>query len=139
MICKHIKFDRYAERLNADGRCDIWNWHCDKQLQSICKVLRDERAEQNIQIHELKLELEFCDEVESGVKPFEIRFNDRNYKKSDLIRYIPVLNGNPTKHTISNNTYEITYVLSGYGLMEGYVAFGQKELKEILKETKENE
>ena len=81
MICKHIKFDRYAERLNADGRCDIWNWHCGKQLQSICKVLRDERAEQNIQIHELKLELEFCDEVERGVKPFEIRFNDRNYKK----------------------------------------------------------
>lgn len=84
-------------------------------------------ADQNIKIHELKLELEYCDNVESGVKPFEVRFNDRNYKKGDLIKYIPVLNGNPTKHIISNNTYEVTYVLSGYGLMTGYVAFGQKK------------
>lgn len=36
-----------------------------------------------MKIHELKLNIEFCDAVLSGEKSFEIRENDRGYQKGD--------------------------------------------------------
>ena len=82
--------------------------------------------------HTIKLQEQFCDAVLSGDKCFEVRYNDRNYKVGDYVRFIPI---RPTKdgyiglpHAVINKTYVITYVLSGWGLQDGYVAFGIKEV-----------
>lgn len=80
--------------------------------------------------HTIKLNIEFCDPVESGDKPFEIRLNDRGYQKGDRIKFIPVKGAMAvyTPHQIELSTYEITYVINGYGLKENYVVFGIKKV-----------
>ena len=55
--------------------------------------------------HKLKLNIDFCDDVLSGRKNFEIRKNDRDYQKGDHIKFIPIDNIYGTmeicKHDIS--------------------------------------
>lgn len=79
--------------------------------------------------HNLKLSIEFCDDVLNGKKNFEIRNNDRGYQTGDLIKFIPT---NDKKHEISNHTYRIKYILSGWGLKNGFVALA---IEEVLKDA----
>lgn len=80
--------------------------------------------------HTIKLEEQFCDVVLNGDKRFEIRYNDRVYQKGDHVKFISVAKtGLRTYHVIDSREYEITYVLSGWGIKEGYVAFGIKEVE----------
>lgn len=79
--------------------------------------------------HTLKLEECFCEAVVTGKKSFEIRKNDRGFQPGDTIEFIPVSNGHTAIHVISNHRYRITYVLSGWGLKNGYVALGIEEVK----------
>ena len=78
--------------------------------------------------HHIKIQQEFADAIMSGEKTFEIRINDRGYQKGDLIRF-QVVDGCflTTFHLLNDKVYEITYVLSGWGLREGYVVFAIKE------------
>ena len=82
--------------------------------------------------HEIKLNINFCEDVLSGEKNFEIRKNDRGYQKGDHIKFIPVemKGGVPLRRhsAIENKKYIITYVLSGWGLQPDFVAFGIKEM-----------
>lgn len=81
--------------------------------------------------HFIKLNIEFCDEVLDGSKCFEIRKNDRGYQKGDHIKFISVDQyGLCVGHDIEDREYKITYVLNDWGLKEGYVALGIKELTE---------
>lgn len=68
--------------------------------------------------HTLKLDIKYCTDVYSGRKSFELRFNDRNYKVGDTIRFIPYENGEPVHHPISECTYIISYILSSDNLAE---------------------
>lgn len=80
--------------------------------------------------HTIKLNAEFCDAVLCGDKNFEIRENDRGYQKGDLIKFIPWNNGRRAIHPLSDKTYEITYVINGWELKNGYVVFGIKMVNE---------
>ena len=78
--------------------------------------------------HELKLYSIFCDDVLSGRKNFEIRNNDREFQTGDHIKFIPVdILEERIEHKISEKEYEITYVLSDWGLKPRHVALGIKE------------
>lgn len=81
--------------------------------------------------HKIKLNIAFCDDVYSGIKPFEIRENDRGYQTGDHIKFIPYdskIYPKTPEHPIANKEYEITYILNGWGLKNGYVAFGINEV-----------
>lgn len=78
--------------------------------------------------HHIKLNIEFCDAVVSGAKNFEIRENDRGYQKGDTVRFTPYDRERPIiYHAIQRKVYEITYVLNGWGLKNGFVVFGIRE------------
>lgn len=85
-------------------------------------------------LHYLKLNIKFCDAVYKGKKTFEVRYNDRNFKTGDHIKFIPV-DGNSCKlivsHPIKDKEYEIKYVLKGgeWGILGGYVVFSIEEVK----------
>lgn len=79
--------------------------------------------------HLLKLNIDFCDAVFSGEKRFEIRENDRGFQRGDFVRFEPYDPYKPVCHPIKEKTYMITYVLSGWGLKNGFVVFGIKELE----------
>ena len=82
--------------------------------------------------HYIKIEKSFADAVLCGDKTFEIRRNDRGYQKGDCIQFIPMdgLLCKDVFHPLKDKVYTITYVMNGYGLENGYVVFGIKELKE---------
>lgn len=62
-------------------------------------------------------------------KTFEIRYNDRGYQTGDRIKFIPIdSHGVIVEHKIAKTDYEITYILNGWGLKNGYVVLAIKEL-----------
>ena len=87
-------------------------------------------------IHELKLQEQFCQDKVDGNKPFEIRFNDRNFQKGDKVKYTAIdsLGIRIYRYSqLEERTYEITCVIGAWGLKEGYVVFGEREIKEETK------
>lgn len=73
------------------------------------------------QHHYLKTETEYFQAVERGEKKFELRKNDRDFKKYDMIYLEETVNGVKTGRKL--NPVEIQYVLKDclkYGLCEGY-------------------
>jgi hypothetical protein len=70
--------------------------------------------------HYLKCETEYYQEVEKGLKTFELRKNDRDYKVHDMVHLREVVNGIETGRVF--DSMEIVYILHGgkYGLEDGY-------------------
>jgi len=76
--------------------------------------------------HRIKILDSFAEAVCAGDKTFEIRKNDRGYQKGDFIKFT-VLHPDGIEmldHPLMDRLYEITYVLNGWGLQDGYVVFG---------------
>lgn len=83
-----------------------------------------------MQVHHLKLHENFADAVLSGDKNFEIRKNDRGYQKGDRVIFDVVKDSGLTvAHSLHREAFEITYLLHGWGLQEGYCVFGIKPIK----------
>lgn len=80
--------------------------------------------------HEIKILESFADAVLSGEKTFEVRENDRGYQKGDLIKFEVKDNHGFSVygHDLEKQQYEITYVLSGWGIKDGWVVFGIREI-----------
>ena len=64
--------------------------------------------------HYLKIELNYLENLLSGKKKAEIRFNDRDYQVGDTLLF-------PTDYAGKYHEFEITHIHSGLGLQEGYV------------------
>lgn len=80
--------------------------------------------------HELSILQAFADAIYNGDKTFELTENDREYQKGDHIKFT-VRNSLTLKqinHALNDCEYEITYVLSGWGLKENYVVLAIKRL-----------
>lgn len=73
-------------------------------------------------IHELKLNHKFWEPVISGNKNFEIRKNDRGFREGEHIRFYKVNDNGEILNNEKSNRFLITYVLSGWGVEQGYVA-----------------
>ncbi|MFB8523124.1 DUF3850 domain-containing protein [Enterococcus faecalis] len=73
-------------------------------------------------IHELKILPEYFEAVVLGNKRFEIRKNDRNYKKGDILRLNEYQDG---QYTGDVHVAEITYI-TDYAQQDGYVVLGIK-------------
>lgn len=87
-------------------------------------------------IHELKLQQRFVEPILNKEKQFEIRNNDRCFQKGDQVQFYVVDNNglemsykSDKTRSLEFKTFEITYVISGWGLKNGYVVFGFKEVK----------
>ena len=61
--------------------------------------------------HKLKTESSFFKDVQAGLKTFEYRLNDRNFKVGDLVTLVEVENGVPTSR--EQPAKEIKYILHG--------------------------
>lgn len=81
--------------------------------------------------HNIKIRESFAEAVFLGIKTFEVRKNDRGYQKGDLIHFTVLYDSDGlemTNHPLSKQCYEITYVLNGWGIEDGYVVFGIKKI-----------
>lgn len=78
-------------------------------------------------VHTIKIMEDFCDALMSGEKSFEIRKNDRGYQTGDVLQFIPVdSSGLPVKHRIEHEVFDVIYILSGWGLKNGFVCMAIK-------------
>ena len=68
-------------------------------------------------IHDLKIKNEYLDNLINGRKRVEIRLNDRDYQKGDILRFNDYRKLEPTEYM-----FEITHIHSGFGMKENYVA-----------------
>ncbi len=72
--------------------------------------------------HDLKCGALYFNDVRTGVKPFELRYNDRDFHVGDLLVLHEMNDDGPTGVFC---TKRITYVLEGLPwLMAGYCALG---------------
>lgn len=80
-----------------------------------------------MKLHNLKIKAEYATAKLKGVKPFEIRLNDRNFKVGDIVKYTcidsPIVNSD-----ISRKLYYIAYI-TNYEQKDGYVVFCDKEVE----------
>lgn len=82
-----------------------------------------------MKLHTLKIESVYYNEINFGIKTFELRKNDRDYKVFDLIHFVDT-NGQDFKEN-SNNVYQIIYILKDvekYGLNKDYCILGINKL-----------
>ena len=81
--------------------------------------------------HDLKTDPKVFQDVINGNKTFEIRFNDRDFQVGDELilketKYSgeQMKNGNSLEFTGRQLIKNVSYVLSGYGLQDGWVILG---------------
>ena len=82
-------------------------------------------------IHDLKILKEYFDAKLVGIKPFEIRKNDRDFQVGDYLRpreIVPTPGTSPVIHEYTGRVLitEVVYILRGVGLQDGYVALGER-------------
>jgi len=85
--------------------------------------------------HILKLNVRYAGEILCGRKRFEVRNNDRSFQRGDEIQFKLVDDeGNNIEYGIysplEQAVFRITFVVTGYGLKEGYCAFGFEDIEE---------
>ena len=75
--------------------------------------------------HYLKTWPQYFGAVKCGVKPFEVRLNDRNYQTGDTL-LLQEYDPHAAAYTGNTLTCDITFLLSGgqFGIEQGYVAMG---------------
>jgi hypothetical protein len=89
------------------------------------------RCARRAQTHKLKTDPKVFKDVEAGLKPFDIRLNDRNYAVGDTLVLMRtkhshnqmVKDGWPLIYTGEQLERKVTYMLEGpcYGLKKGWV------------------
>ena len=75
--------------------------------------------------HDIKVWLEYYEDIENGSKKFELRCNDRNYKVGDILR-LREYNQFENYYTGRKTTKKVGYILSDtkFGLKENWIVMG---------------
>jgi hypothetical protein len=79
--------------------------------------------------HELKILPQFFQAVWDGIKTFELRKDDRDYQRGDIL---VLREWDGEKYTGSAICVKVTYILQNaekYGLKDGYVIMGIRHLE----------
>lgn len=81
--------------------------------------------------HELKLDIQYFDDVKSGKKNFEIRKNDRDFQVGDILE----LKAYAGRESAAEESLDIDYVWTQHLYEEGYDVWEncEEELADIIK------
>lgn len=120
--CLHGSYqitNQHSESISVD---EDWITTDDNEELLARAWLNGYEVEKEPTIHELKILPEYFEAVVSGNKRFEIRKNDRNYKKGDILRLNEYQDG---QYTGDVHVAEITYI-TDYAQQDDYVVLGIK-------------
>ena len=97
--------------------------------------LPSDTQENGQKVHHIKLGASFFAEVESGEKTFELRKNDRDYKKGDILEMMEFKDGKNTGRIVR---VLVTYILTEFtGLEDGYCIMATRLMGEDRNNEKE--
>lgn len=135
------KCDQYNNRAEAyktdEQRYSEEQDAIDKETKKKLREMEDEERMNNIpsvtgengqKVHQIKLGASFFEEVRRGEKTFELRKNDRGYKKGDILEMLEFSEGKFTGRTVKAL---VTYMLEEYsGLEDGYCIMATKLIEQ---------
>ena len=81
-----------------------------------------------MKLHNLKIKAIYAEAKLKEDKMFEIRKNDRNFEIGDVVNYT-VIDDTKLDKKMVDKRYIITYI-TDYEQKDGYVVFGEREVKE---------
>ena len=88
-----------------------------------------------MKVHDLKTLPEYFEAVDSGAKPFEVRFNDRDFKAGDVLNFREYSDGEYTGRVLRR---KVTYVLDDQGsCKEGFVVLGLAPIERVAETSEE--
>lgn len=104
-----------------------------KSVSDITKIVKTSELKKDIKYHELKIKSLYFNDILQGVKNFELRKDDRDFKVGDYL----ILQEFDENYTGRSILVEIIYKLNGgkYGLQEGYCILGFKPVQGNTIET----
>lgn len=118
---------RYSEEQDA----------IDRETKKKLREMEQEEKMQNIpsdtqetgqKVHQIRLAKSYFDDVANGIKTFELRKNDRGYKKGDILEMMEFADGKNTGRTVR---VLVTYILEDYtGIEDGYCIMATTLLNE---------
>ena len=118
---------RYSEEQDA----------IDRETKKKLREMEQEEKMQNLpsdtqetgqKVHQIRLAKSYFDDVANGIKTFELRKNDRGYKKGDILEMMEFADGKNTGRTVK---VLVTYILEDYtGIEDGYCIMATTLLNE---------
>lgn len=118
---------RYSEEQDA----------IDRETKEKLREMEQEEKMQNLpsdtqetgqKVHQIRLAKSYFDDVANGIKTFELRKNDRGYKKGDILEMMEFADGKNTGRTVR---VLVTYILEDYtGIEDGYCIMATKLMKD---------
>ena len=118
---------RYSEEQDA----------IDRETKKKLREMEQEEKMQNLpsdtqetgqKVHQIRLAKSYFDDVANGIKTFELRKNDRGYKKGDILEMMEFADGKNTGRMVR---VLVTYILEDYtGIEDGYCIMATKLMKD---------
>ena len=114
---------RYSEEQDAidrETKKKLREMEQEKKMQN----LPSDTQETGQKVHQIRLAKSYFDDVANGIKTFELRKNDRGYKKGDILEMMEFADGKNTGRTVK---VLVTYILEDYtGIEDGYCIMATK-------------
>jgi ASC-1-like (ASCH) protein len=80
-------------------------------------------------IHEIKILKNYADRILSGEKDFEVRLNDRDYQKGDILKFTVLTQKDGLVIADYDLKRRIKYIHTGLGMEKDYVILGLLEVE----------
>lgn len=118
---------RYSEKQDAidrETKKKLREMEQEEKMQS----LPSDTQETGQKVHQIRLAKPYFDDVANGIKTFELRKNDRGYKKGDILEMMEFADGKNTGRMVK---VLVTYILEDYtGIEDGYCIMATKLMKD---------
>lgn len=118
---------RYSEEQDAidrETKKKLREMEQEEKMQS----LPPDTQETGQKVHQIRLAKPYFDDVANGIKTFELRKNDRGYKKGDILEMMEFADGKNTGRMVK---VLVTYILEDYtGIEDGYCIMATKLMKD---------
>lgn len=118
---------RYSEEqdtIDRETKKKLREMEQEEKMQS----LPSDTQETGQKVHQIRLAKPYFDDVANGIKTFELRKNDRGYKKGDILEMMEFADGKNTGRMVK---VLVTYILEDYtGIEDGYCIMATKLMKD---------
>lgn len=112
------KYEEEQDEIDRETRKKLREMEQEEKMQK----LPSDTKKDDQKVHQIRIAKTYFDDVANGIKTFELRKNDRNYKTGDILELMEFADGRNTGRVVR---MIVTYMLEGYaGLEEGYCILG---------------
>ena len=115
------------ERLTFSAAYELSGMTEDEQRETLGKFSETGELTHK-EVKDIRIAKSYFDDVANGIKTFELRKNDRGYKKGDILEMMEFADGKNTGRMVR---VLVTYILEDYtGIEDGYCIMATKLMKE---------